>query len=51
MSLHRIADRLVEVYEVDGEWFWGECFENGMPASSPVGPFDSQEAALRDARR
>ena len=39
----------------DGErlapgWYWWACFPGCMPDSDPHGPFDTEDAALLDAR-
>jgi hypothetical protein len=31
-------------------WYWWACFPGCMPDSDPMGPFDSLESALADAR-
>lgn len=31
-------------------WFWVACFPGCLPDSEPFGPFDTEEAALTDAR-
>jgi hypothetical protein len=33
-----------------GGWYWWSCFPGGMPDSDPRGPFDTEDAALADAR-
>lgn len=39
----------------DGErlepgWYWWSCLPGCMPDADPCGPFDTEEAALADAR-
>lgn len=39
----------------DGEnlpagWYWWACFPGCLPDGDPVGPFDTEEEALADAR-
>ena len=31
-------------------WYWWPCFPGCMPDGDPVGPFESEDAALEDAR-
>lgn len=31
-------------------WYWWSCFPGCLPDSDPMGPFDSEEEALADAR-
>ena len=31
-------------------WYWWSCFPGCLPDSDPIGPFDSETAALDDAR-
>jgi hypothetical protein len=31
-------------------WYWWPCFPGCLPDSDPVGPFDTEEEALADAR-
>lgn len=31
-------------------WYWWACFPGCMPEGSPVGPFDTEDAAEADAR-
>jgi hypothetical protein len=31
-------------------WYWWSCFPGCLPDSDPVGPFETEEAALADAR-
>ncbi len=31
-------------------WFWWSCFPGCLPDSEPIGPFDSEDEALADAR-
>lgn len=46
---HALPD--VEVWEEDGAgWYWWNCFPGCLPDSDPSGPFDSEAAALADAR-
>jgi hypothetical protein len=35
--------------DCDG-WFWWVCFPGCLPDSDPVGPFETKEKALADAR-
>lgn len=31
-------------------WYYWYCFPGCMPDSDPIGPFDTEEAAIEDAR-
>ena len=31
-------------------WYWWSCFPGTLPNSEPVGPFETADAALQDAR-
>lgn len=31
-------------------WYWWPCFPGCLPDSDPIGPFDSEDAAIADAR-
>ena len=31
-------------------WYWRACFPGCLPDSDPVGPFDTEEAAIEDAQ-
>ncbi len=31
-------------------WYWWPCFPGCMPDGDPVGPFDTEEQAIKDAR-
>ena len=32
-------------------WYWWSCFPGCMPDGDPIGPFDTELDALRDARQ
>jgi len=32
------------------KWYWWPCFPGCMPDSDPMGPFDSEQAAIDDAQ-
>ena len=42
------------IYHDDAEdyigWYWWSCFPGCLPDSEPSGPFDSEQAAINDAR-
>jgi hypothetical protein len=47
----------VEIFYADGPegdfepgWYWWPCFPGCLPDGDPMGPFDSEEEALADAR-
>jgi len=40
----------VEGEELEPGWYWQSCFPGCLPDSDPIGPFDSEDAALADAR-
>lgn len=31
-------------------WYWWSCFPDCIPDSDPIGPFDTEAEALRDAQ-
>lgn len=31
-------------------WYWQSCFPGCLPDSDPIGPFETEEAALADAQ-
>ena len=31
-------------------WYWWACFPGCMPDSDPIGPFDTMDDAIKDAR-
>ena len=31
-------------------WYWWPCFPGCLPDSDPIGPFDTEEAAIKDAQ-
>ena len=31
-------------------WYWWSCFPGCLPDSDPVGPFDTEQAAIDDAQ-
>ena len=35
---------------MEGGWYWWACFPGCLPDGEPCGPFDSEDAALKDAR-
>ena len=35
---------------ITGGWFWWSCFPGCLPDGPPMGPFDSYQEALADAR-
>jgi hypothetical protein len=41
-------DDSTEVFLAPG-WFWWPCFPGCLPDGDPVGPFASEDEALRDA--
>lgn len=43
-------DAMIEEEGINGGWFYWYCFPGCMPDSEAVGPFDSKDAALQDAR-
>lgn len=48
------AERELGDYEDGGPypagWYWHSCFPGCLPDGDATGPFDSEEAALADAR-
>lgn len=40
---------LTDCSELEG-WYWWTCLPGCMPDSEPMGPFDTEEEALEDAR-
>lgn len=50
-----VRDSRDHVIGEDGEplaagWYWQACFPGCLPDSEPVGPFDTEDAALADAQ-
>lgn len=41
---------MIQACGLTGGWYWQSCFPGCMPDSDPVGPFDSYDEALADAR-
>lgn len=41
---------IVEEEGIRGGWFWWACVPGCLPDGPPIGPFDSYEEALADAR-
>ena len=43
-----------EAYELgtdyEAGWYWWACFPGCMPDGDPMGPFESEEAAIENAR-
>lgn len=37
-------------WECEDGWYWWSCFPGCLPDSEPVGPFDTEDEALADAR-
>ena len=31
-------------------WYWHSCFPGCLPDSDPIGPFETEQAALKDAQ-
>lgn len=43
--------RMIDVpYEANVGWFYWSCSPGCLPDSDPIGPFDTEEEALADAR-
>ena len=36
--------------QIETGWYWWACFPGCLPDSDPVGPFETEEKALNDAR-
>lgn len=45
-----MVDAIVAEQGIRGGWFWWSCFPGCMPDSSPIGPFETYQEALDDAR-
>lgn len=45
-----MLDAIIEEQGIKGGWFWWACFPGCLPDSDPIGPFDSAQAAIDDAR-
>lgn len=43
-------DAMIEENGITGGWFYWYCFPGCLPDSSPYGPFDSRDEALKDAQ-
>lgn len=46
----KMLDAMVKEDGITGGWFYWYCFPGCLPESTPFGPFESQAAALADAR-
>jgi hypothetical protein len=46
----KLLDAMASELGIRGGWFWQSCFPGCLPDSEPIGPFDSYDAALADAR-
>ncbi len=42
------GDRVVRLGQVG--WFWWACFPGCLPDGEPMGPFETEQAAIDDAR-
>lgn len=45
-----MLDAIIEGEGIKGGWFYHYCFPGCLPDSDPFGPFDTYEAALKDAQ-
>ena len=36
--------------ELEPGWYWWACFPGCLPDGDPIGPFDTKQAAIADAR-
>jgi hypothetical protein len=43
-------DAMISEENIKGGWFYWFCFPGCLPDSAAIGPFDSYDAALKDAR-
>jgi len=44
-----MLDAMVEELGITGGWFYWFCFPGCLPDSDPIGPFETEEQALKDA--
>jgi hypothetical protein len=47
----QLLDAMVEDLEIKGGWFYWFCFPGSLPDSEPMGPFDTKDEAISDARQ
>lgn len=45
-----MLDAMVEELSIKGGWYYWYCFPGCMPEGSAMGPYDSQDAAIKAAR-
>lgn len=45
-----MLDAMIEEEGITGGWFYWYCFPGCMPDSSPMGPYETHEAAIAAAR-
>jgi hypothetical protein len=45
-----MVDAIVSEEGIEGGWFYWHCFPGCLPDGSAIGPYESYEAALEDAR-
>jgi len=43
-------DEAIAEFECERGWYYWFCFPGCLPDGEPTGPFDTEEAALADAR-
>jgi len=46
----KALDWAIEESGATGGWFWQSCFPGCLPDSDPIGPFETEQAALEDAQ-
>lgn len=47
---HMTATEAADMEIENGGWFWWSCSPGCLPDSDPIGPFDTADEALADAR-
>jgi hypothetical protein len=47
----RAIEWAIEESGATGGWFWWTCFPGCLPDGPAIGPFETREQALEDARR
>ena len=44
------TDETGEQHETGSGWYWWACFPGCLPDSDPIGPFETEQAAIDDAQ-
>jgi hypothetical protein len=49
--LEKMFDAMIEAESIQGGYFYWFCFPGCLPNSEPIGPFETYQQALDDARQ